>query len=437
MLDFLIKNGTVFTPNGKENIDIGVSEGQISILEKSIPIESSKEVFNAKDLLVLPGVIDTQVHFREPGLEYKEDLETGMKSAIKGGVTAVFEMPNTNPCTSSKEALQDKLNRASGRASCDYAFFMGANSDKSIDWEELESLDGSSGIKIFMGSSTGSLLVSEDDAIYNILSQSKRRTAVHCEDEKRLKERFHIAENGKDPSFHPKWRDEVTAYKATERLLSIARKTGSKVHVLHVTTKEEMELLSKNKDICTVEVLPQHLTFTDEFYKEKGSLIQMNPPIRSIDHREALWKAINNGIVDVIGSDHAPHTLEEKSKPYPSTPSGMPGVQTLVPIMLNHVNEGRLSLERFVDLTSSGPSRIYNIMNRGRIVCGYEASFTVVDMNKEYVIKNEDMESKCGWTPYDSMKVKGYPYATILRGNIVMKEGKILDSSSGRPVKFY
>lgn len=436
MLDLLIKNGTIFTPNGREKKDIGVFEGKISVLSENIDEGRAKKVFNAKDLLVLPGVIDTQVHFREPGLEYKEDLKTGMMSAIKGGVTAIFEMPNTNPSTTSAEALQDKLNRAKGRASCDYAFFMGGNTDVSVEWDKLESLDGCCGIKIFMGSSTGNLLVSEDEAIYNILSKSSRRVAVHCEDENRLKERFHIAQNGKKVSFHPEWRDETTAYRATERLLNIARKTSSKVHVLHVTTRQEMELLSKNKDICTVEVLPQHLVFSDKSYEDKGALIQMNPPIRGSEHREALWEAVNNGLVDVIGSDHAPHTLEEKSQTYPLSPSGMPGVQTLVPLMLNYVNMGKLTLERFVDLTSSGPSRIYNILGRGRIALGYEATFTVVDMEREHIIKNEDMESKCGWTPYDGMKVKGYPYAAILRGNIVMREGEILSFSSGRPIEF-
>lgn len=433
--DLIIKNGTCMTPSGRLSVDIAINDGTIVSLGDLSDSDASK-IIDAKNLHVLPGVIDSQVHMREPGNEHKEDLATGTKAAVLGGVTAVFEMPNTAPPTTSKEALEDKLKRAKNRAWCDHAFFIGGTPENAIDWHELEQLPGCSGIKIFMGSSTGNLLVDQDEAIERILSKSNRRISVHCEDEKRLKERTHIAEEGAHPRFHPIWRDEESAYLATDRLLKIAKKTGHPVHVLHVTTAQEMELLAKNKRVCSVEVLPQHLTFTDEIYEEIGSLGQMNPPIRSKEHQDALWKAVNSGIVDALGSDHAPHTLEEKQKTYPKSPAGMPGVQTLVPVMLNHVNNGKLTLERFVDLVSSGPARLFNISRKGRIAVGYDADFTLVDMDKEVTIDNSMIASKCGWTPYHGKKVKGWPTHTIIRGNIVMENDEVIGSEIGEPVQF-
>ncbi|MDJ0626579.1 MAG: dihydroorotase [Candidatus Caenarcaniphilales bacterium] len=432
--DLILKNANCFTVQGLEQIDIGIKDGVITEIS-NIGQENGAECLDLSGLTILPGVIDSQVHFREPGNEHKEDLESGTRSAVLGGVTTVFEMPNTKPATTTKEALEDKLSRANGRCWTDYAFFMGGTQEDKA-WNDLESLPGCCGIKIFMGSSTGNLLVSEDEWIQNILSKSKRRTAVHCEDENILKENFHIAQDGKHPRFHPKWRSNLAAYNATKRLLTIARNTNHPVHVLHVTTAEEMELLAQNKDIATVEVLPQHLTLTDEVYESLGTFAQMNPPIRDSIHQEALWKAVQNGTVDVLGSDHAPHTIEEKNKEYPNSPSGMPGVQTLVPIMLNHVNNGKLSLNRFVDLTSWSQTRIYGIKKKGRIAVGYDADFTVVDLNRSEVISNSKMASKCGWTPYDGMKVQGWPVQTIIRGQLVMSDGELIGKPIGKTVNF-
>ena len=423
------------TPSGRQEVDIAVTNGTIAEIG-SLEQATADQVIDAKHLHVLPGVMDTQVHFREPGNEHKEDLATGTKAAALGGVTAIFEMPNTSPPTTSKEALEDKLSRAKEKAWCDHAFFIGGTPEDNVNWHELEQLPGCSGIKIFMGSSTGNLLVDQDAAIEAILRNSSRRTAVHCEDEQRLKERFSIAQEAGHARAHPIWRDEESAYNATKRLLTIAKKVGHPVHVLHVTTGREMELLAQNKRICTVEVLPQHLTFTDEIYERIGSLGQMNPPIRSKENQDALWKALNSGVIDVIGSDHAPHTLEEKQKPYPQSPAGMPGVQTLVPVMLNHVNAGRLTLERFVDLVSASPARIYNISRKGRIAVGYDADFTIVDLKKQVTISNDMIASKCKWTPYDGMSVTGWPTHTIIRGNTVMENDELLGAPLGIPVEF-
>src|SRR4051812_37753445 len=297
----------------------------------------------------MPGVIDTQVHFREPGLEWKEDLETGSRAAVLGGVVAVFEMPNTEPTTTDPEALADKLVRAGGRMHCDHAFYMGGTHENAEQLGELERLPGCCGVKVFMGSSTGSLLVAEDEILGRILDRVNRRMAVHCEDEARLKERRAlIPATGAHPRLHPVWRDEETALRATRRLLALARARGKRVHVLHVTTAEELELLRANRDLASVEVLPNMLTLcAPECYDRLGTYAQQNPPVRDRRHQDALWAAIADGTVDVLGTDHAPHTRAEKDAGYPASPAGMPGVQTLVPVMLDHVAKGRLTLERF------------------------------------------------------------------------------------------
>jgi dihydroorotase len=434
--DLLLKGGTVITPNGAERIDVGLRQGRIAGLG-DFAAASAGEVVDCAGLTILPGVIDTQVHFREPGLEHKEDLSTGTAAAVMGGVTAIFEMPNTKPATISDVALADKLFRAKNHAWCDHAFFIGATAENAVNLRDWETLPGCAGVKMFMGSSTGDLLVDEEAAILRVLENGSRRMAVHSEDESRLKERKEIAEKGADPRFHHQWRDVETAVRSTKRLLRLALKARRRIHVLHVTTAEEMEILANYREIATVEVTPQHLTLAaPDCYDQIGTLAQMNPPIREASHRDALWRAVRNGVVDCLGSDHAPHTLEEKAKPYPQSPSGMPGVQTLVPLMLDHVHRGKLTLERFVDLTSAGPARIYNIAGKGRIALGYDGDFTIVDLKACRKITNMWIMSRCGWTPYDGMNVTGWPLMTVIRGRIIMRDGELLGSPSGTPVRF-
>lgn len=434
-MSLLIQGGTCVTPSGTAPADILVDNGRIQAIGDLWDAQPD-EFLEADGLHILPGVIDSQVHFREPGLEHKEDLESGTRSAILGGVTTVFEMPNTKPETITPEALNDKLQRAEGRAWSDHAFFVGGTTEEDTDWAALECLPGTPGIKIFLGSSTGDLLVDDDAALRRILSTTRRRCPVHCEDEGRMRERKHLAEEAGHPRAHPIWRDDVAALMATRRLLRLAMETGHPVQVLHVTTHQEIALLARHKDIATVEVTPQHLTLTDEAYERIGSRAQMNPPVRSSEHQEALWKGVTNGTVDVLGSDHAPHTLDEKSRPYPQSPSGMPGVQTMLPLMLNHVHEGRLTLERLVDLTAHGPQRVYNIANKGRIAVGYDADLVLVDLKKEVELTDEMMASKSGWTPFAGMSVTGFPVATVLRGQTVMRDGAVLGEPQGRPAQF-
>jgi len=431
--DIILKNGTVWTPGGPIEADIGITDGRFAGIGVS---GDAGETIDCTGLTVLPGVIDSQVHFREPGLEEKEDLESGSRAAVLGGVTAVFEMPNTKPNTDSAEAIAYKLSRARDRMWCDHAFYVGATAANAEQLAELERLPGTAGVKIFMGASTGDLLVSDDAALARVLAHGRRRVAIHAEDEPRMQERMGERIEG-DPSSHPVWRDDESAILATRRILKLARAARRPIHVLHVTTPAELELLSRNKDIATCEVTPQHLTLAGEdAYPRLGSYAQMNPPIRSGAHRDGLWHWLNQGVADVLGSDHAPHTREEKAKPYPASPSGMPGVQTLLPLMLNHVAEGRLSLQRLIELTSAGPQRVFGLTGKGRIAAGYDADVTIVDLKARWTIEENWLASRCGWSPFTGMNITGKPVATIIRGRQVMREGQLASEAKGRPIRF-
>ena len=434
--DLLIKNGTVATTASKESSDIGIKNGKIVDLG-SLSHKSSAETIDATGLHILPGVIDSQVHFREPGNEHKEDMESGSRAAILGGVTTVFEMPNTSPSTTTEEAFNDKLRRAINRYHCDYGFFVGASPENIPNLSLLERMPGCSGVKIFMGSSTGTLLIPTDELLLKVLESGSRRTAVHSEDEARMNERMKIRDSGGGVELHPEWRDAETAIRSTKRLLALARRTKRPVHVLHVTTTDEIDMLEKARDIATVECTPQHLTlFSPDCYERLGSYAQMNPPIRSERHHKGLWRGITDGIVDAIGSDHAPHTHEEKALEYPNSPSGMPGVQTLLPIMLDHMNSGRLSLERLIHLTSLGPSRLYGLLNKGNIAIGYDADFSLVDLKCKKSISRDWLASKCGWSPFLDQTVTGWPVTTILRGNPVVRDSTVISTPQGKPVNF-
>lgn len=435
--DLLLCGGTVITPNGPERIDIACVQGRITALGDLRPGWSADCVLDLNGLHVLPGVIDSQVHFREPGLEHKENLEAGTRGAVLGGVTAVFEMPNTHPLTLGAADLQAKLDAAQGRSWCDHAFYIGGSALNAESLYELEQLPGCAGIKVFMGSSFGDLLADEDEVLRRILRHGHRRMAVHAEDEARLRERKHIALDSGDVRQHPVWRDVESALKATQRIVRLAAEVNRRLHVLHVSTAEEMQFLAAHKHRVTVEVTPHHLSLqAPECYERLGSLAQMNPPVREQAHQDALWQAIRSGVVDVIGSDHAPHTLLEKSQAYPASPSGMTGVQTLLPVMLNHVHAGRLSLQRLVDLTSAGPARIFGLEGKGRIAVGFDADFSIVDLKARRGIRNDWIASVSGWSPYDGIPVVGWPIHTIVRGHCVVRDEALEGQAQGRPLRF-
>ena len=435
--DLLIINGTVVTPGGAGCLDIACVDGRIVAMGALQNQWTADTQLNARGLHVLPGVIDSQVHFREPGLTHKEDLEAGTRGAVLGGVTGVCEMPNTHPLTLWREDLQAKLDAAKGRAWCDYAFYIGGSEVNAEQLQTLEALPGCAGVKVFMGSSFGDLLADNDAVLRSILRHGNRRMAVHAEDETRLRERKAIVEASGDVCQHSEWRDVTSALNATQRIVALAEAAGRRLHVLHVSSAEEMQYLARHKRRVTVETTPHHLTMAaPECYQRLGSLAQMNPPVREQRHQEALWHAIREGVVDVIGSDHAPHTLEEKAQPYPSSPSGMTGVQTLLPVMLDHVHAGRLSLQRLVDLTSAGPARIFGIEGKGRIAVGYDADLTLVDLAAQRSICNEWIASRSGWTPYDGKSITGWPIHTVIRGQMVVRDEALVSRPQGRPIRF-
>jgi len=431
--DLILKNGIVWTVGGPVATSVGVSGGKIV----AIGVDGDAgETIDCTGLDILPGVIDSQVHFREPGLEPKEDLESGSRAAVLGGVTAVFEMPNTKPNTDSAEAIADKLARAKDRMWCDHAFYVGATAANAAHLAELEKLPGTAGVKIFMGASTGDLLVAEDEPLARVLASGTRRVAIHAEDEPRMQARADLRVEG-DPSSHPVWRDDESALLATTRILRLARAAGRRIHILHITTPAELELISRNKDIATCEVTPQHLTLAGEdAYPRLGTFAQMNPPIRSGAHRDGLWQYLRQGVPDVLGSDHAPHLREEKAKAYPASPSGMPGVQTLLPLMLNHVAEGRLTLQHLIELTSAGPQRVFGLRAKGRIALGYDADFSIVDLKARWTIAESWLASKCGWSPFTGMELTGKPIGTIIRGHRVMWDGALANQAIGAPIRF-
>mgnify|MGYP001448591076 FL=1 len=430
----IIKNGSCYIGGKLVNTDITVSEGKIKSIGKADL--NNHKVYDAENKIVLPGIIDTQVHFREPGSTDAEDLESGSRAAVLGGVTSLFEMPNTNPPTANLVEFEKKLQAAKNRMHSNYAFYFGATPTNTDQLAQLKSVEGCCGVKLFAGSSTGNLLVDKESDIEKVISSSDRVVSIHSEDEDIIKLRKKFIRKG-DVHSHHEWRNVECAMSSTRRVVKIAERYNKKIHVLHVTTKEEVDFLAMHKKNVTFETTPQHLTlYAPDCYVKLGNYAQMNPPLRGKEHYDRLWTAIKNNIVDVLGSDHAPHLKVNKDKEYPNSPSGMPGVQTIFPVMIDHVNNGKLTLNQLISLMCENPCRIFGIKNKGFIKEGYDADFTIVDMKKEVTIKNEMIASKCGWTPFHNYKVKGFPVGTIINGILVMADGKVLVESKGKPLSF-
>jgi len=430
----IIKNGSCYIDGKLTKIDIGLSDNKIKKIGK---IESnSSKAYDATDKVVLPGIIDTQVHFREPGSTDAEDLESGSRAAILGGVTSLFEMPNTNPPTSNLVEFEKKLQAAKNRMHSNYAFYFGATPNNTDQLAQLKDVKGCCGVKLFAGSSTGNLLVDKEADIEKVISKSDRIVSIHSEDEDIIKLRTKFIKQGNVHS-HPEWRNVECAMSSTRRVVKIAERYNKKIHVLHVTTRDEVDFLAMHKKNVTFETTPQHLTlYSPECYDKLGTYAQMNPPLRSKEHYNRLWLAIKNNIVDVLGSDHAPHLKENKDKEYPNSPSGMPGVQTIFPVMLDHVNNGKLTLQQLINLMCENPCKIFGIKNKGYIKEGFDADLTIADMNKKVKITNDMIASKCGWTPFHNYEVQGFPVGTIVNGNLVMSDGRVVAESKGKPLKF-
>ncbi len=431
----IIKNAECYVDGSLISTDIAIKGNVISKISKNI-VETSDQILDAKGLTVFPGMIDTQVHFREPGDPNKETLESGSKAAVLGGVTSVFEMPNTSPPTDSPERFQDKLDRAKGRMYSNYAFYYGATENNSSSLEVTKDLEGCCGIKMFIGSSTGNLLVKDDKYIEQVIKNAPRIVSIHSEDENLLNARKDKIING-DVRSHYVWRNVETAMTSTIKVAKFAKSLNKRIHVLHVSTKDEIDFLRDYKDIVSVETTPNHLSlFAPDCYDEKGTFVQMNPPVREKQHMEGIWKGVLDGTVDVIGSDHAPHTKEQKMQAYPASPSGMPGVQTIFLLMLKHFREGKIKLEKVISLLSENPCKLFGIKQRGYIKEGYFADLTIMNMNKEFTITNDWIASNCKWTPYDGWKVKATLHGTIVNGNVCVWDEQLVEEKFGKPLLF-
>jgi dihydroorotase len=434
--DLLIRGGVCVLPWGMENTDVGVRDGRIAAF--GVPTDATADAtIAAAGLHVLPGLIDPHVHLRDPGDASVESIPTGTKAAVLGGLAAVFDMPNTSPAITDAERLAWKQDYVAQAAWCDMGLYVGATKANTPELAELELGSGVCGVKVFAGSSTGDLLVEDDASLERVMQSGRRRVAYHSEDEYRLQARRGMFKSGDPYACHMEWRDEETAFLGTRRLMALARKTGRPAQILHVSTAEEFGYLKDYRDIATVEVLANHLTqVAPECYERLRGFAVMNPPLRDRRHFEAAWAAVRDGTVDTVGSDHAPHSRAAKEKPWPECPAGLTGVQTLVPVMLDHVNAGRLSLPRLVDLLCAGPARVYGAVGKGRLAAGYDADFTLVDMRRQRRIEESWIASPCGWTPFAGMDITGWPVATIVRGHVVMRDDEVLGTPRGRLVRF-
>lgn len=436
--DLLIRNAELLVPEGDPwRGDVWVQDGIIAQMDRSIAPEGVARVIEAEGKTLMPGVIDPQVHFREPGREYKEDLQTGSWACARGGVTSFLEMPNTDPLTINQAALDDKLARAASKCVVNYGFFIGATVD---NLKDLQTVQGACGIKIFMGSMHGPLLVDDQAALERIFAETdpKFLIAVHAEDLSRIHARKATFAGQTDVTIHSQIQDEESALIASQRALDLSTRYQHRLHILHLSTGLEVQLLRQHKPAwVTAEVTPQHLLLSTADYARLGSLVQMNPPLRDPDNNEQLWQGLRDGILDCIATDHAPHTLEEKAQPYPGSPSGMPGVETALPLMLTAAQQGRCRLAQVVQWMCEAPARLYGIPNKGRLQVGYDADLVLVDLHTPKPVRREEVLSKCGWNPFEGWELVGWPQVTVVGGQIAFSEGKVDPTVRGKALQFH
>lgn len=439
--DLVLHGGTLVLPWGTVTADVAARGGRVAAIGDLARAPAAERV-DCRHLHVLPGLIDAHVHLRDPvdppgGDPSGETMETGTRAALLGGLTTVFDMPNTRPPATDVAALGRKRRGLAGRAWCDVGLYVGATRANTPDLAALERLPGVCAVKVFAGSSTGDLMIEDDAGIEAVLRSGRRRVAFHAEDERRLRDRRPLFEGGGDFALHAEWRDVEAAFLGTRRILALARRTGRPVHILHVSTAEELDWLAGERDHATVEVLLNHLTqAAPEAYAQLGGYAVMNPPIRGARHRDAAWAALRDGRVDVVGSDHAPHPRAAKERPWPATAAGLTGVQTLVPVMLDHVAAGRLTLPHLAEVMAAGPARVYGADAKGRIAVGFDADFTVVDLRRARTIEEDWIVSPCGWTPFAGMRCTGWPAMAVLRGRVAMRDDAVLGAPGGRAVRF-
>ena len=428
----LIRDATVVLPGETARTSVLIDGGRIAGVDAA-PHTRADEVVEAAGLHLLPGVIDDQVHFRDPGLTHKEDLRTGSRACAAGGVTSFLEMPNTVPQTVTVEALAEKLDRASRRCIVNYGFYIGATTE---NLDELVRATRTPGIKIFIGSSTGNMLVDDQECLEAIFAETTLPITAHCEDEAMVRANAAALTPPLTIEDHSRIRDHRAAVTATLRAIDLATRHNHRFHVLHVSTAEEVAILAQRSDFITAEACPHHLFLDTSDYARLGTLAQMNPSLKTADDRAALWRGLADGAIQILATDHAPHTLEEKRAPYPASPSGVPAVELFLPLMLNEVNRGRCSLQNLATWMSDGPARIWDIVGKGRIEPGYDADLVLVDMAMEREVRNEDQHCKCGWTPWHGTRLQGWPVRTWVGGRTVFADGRVATEPRGEELVF-
>lgn len=428
----LIRNATVVFPDSTLKVNVLLEGHRIASIDAP---DSSRadEIVDAQGLHLMPGLIDDQVHFREPGLTHKEDLHHATRACAKGGVTSFLEMPNTKPTTTTLQALDEKLAIAARSCHVNYGFYIGATPH---NLDELQRAIRTPGIKIFIGSSTGDLLVDEQAALERIFAETTLPICAHCEDEATVKANSARLNGGQDVSDHSKIRDHQAAIIATKRAVELAERHKHRFHVLHVSTAAEVEFLRGTSDLITAEACPHHLFFNIDDYPRLGTLIQMNPSIKTAADNEAVWRGLLDGTLEVVATDHAPHTLEEKRQPYPKSPSGLPAVENYLALLLNEVNQGRCTISQVTSWTAAAPARVWNIQNKGRIAEGYDADLVLVDLNMSQTILNENQLTKCGWSPWHGETLTGWPVRTWVMGRTVFVDGKVIDDVRGEEITY-
>lgn len=410
----LIRGSQVVLPKETVQADVLVEGTQIADLAPAIQVVAD-ETIDAHGLFLIPGAIDDQVHFRDPGLTHKEDLRTGARAAARGGVTTFLEMPNTRPAAVDQQQIDHKLNLAAEKSLVNYGFYIGATPDNVA---ALSSAARTPGIKIFIGSSTGSLLVDDQDALERIFAETSLPITAHCEDETTVRANAERFGSTVQLSDHSRIRDHKAAMIATERALDLAFRHNHRFHLLHTSTAAEAELLADHRNLITAEACPHHLFFSIDDYERLGSLVQMNPSIKTIEDNKALWQALMENRIQVVATDHAPHTLEEKQQPYPASPSGLPAVENSLALMLNQVHLGNCTLEQVVHWMCDAPARVWDIVGKGRIEVGYDADLVLVDLNRSETIRNQEQATKSAWSPWDGETLTGWPIKTWVRGHL-------------------
>jgi dihydroorotase len=428
----LIKNARVVLPDGIEPVSVVIEDGRIADIDPA-PHLTADEIIDASGLHLLPGVIDDQVHFREPGLTHKEDLETGSRACAKGGITTFLEMPNTVPTTITQERLEEKLALASRKSLVNYGFYIGATTANVVD---LKNAHRTPGIKIFIGSSTGDLLVDDSESLDRIFAETTLPITAHCEDESTIRANAAKYMGTNNVSDHSRIRDARAALIATSRAIEFACRHQHRFHVLHVSTGAETRLIGKHRGLITGEACPHHLLFNVDDYDRLGTLAQMNPSLKTRDDNAELWRALIDGRLQVVATDHAPHTLEEKRKTYPTSPSGVPAVENSLALMLNEVNRGRCTLKQVVLWMCDAPARVWDIVGKGRIAVGYDADLVLVDLKLKQTIRNEQQIAKCGWSPWHGTELTGWPVRTWVMGREVYNKGRFNADRSGEEARF-